>query len=114
MNNIFCDQNYKRYTVWGIFRIYRVYKDKNRERSPDNFDNLIRQYYINDLIYALDDCELKLYADDTVIYHSDVDHSLASRKLQSRPANILSTFPGTDVYKYGTFTLNMVHFLVFR
>ena len=39
--------------------------------------------YINDLIYALDDCKLKLYADDTVIYHSDVDHSLASRKLQS-------------------------------
>ena len=30
---------------------------------------------------------------------------------RSRPANILSTFPGIDVYKYGTFTLKTVHFI---
>ena len=34
--------------------------------------------------------------------------------MYSRPANILSIFPNTDEYKYGTFTLKTVHFLIFR
>ena len=38
--------------------------------------------YINDLMYVLNDCKLKLYADDTVIYQSDIDHSMASVGLQ--------------------------------
>ena len=39
--------------------------------------------YINDVIKMLGDCKVKLYADDTVIYHSDVNHDLASARLQN-------------------------------
>ena len=38
--------------------------------------------YINDMINILDECKVKLYADDTVIYHSDVNHDLASLRLK--------------------------------
>ena len=38
--------------------------------------------YVNDLAYVLNECKVKLYADDTVIYKSSVDHSIASRELQ--------------------------------
>ena len=38
--------------------------------------------YINDVMNMLGDCKIKLYADDTVIYHSDVNHDLASIRLQ--------------------------------
>ena len=38
--------------------------------------------YINDVLDVLGDCKIKLYADDTVIYHSDVNHNLAAARLQ--------------------------------
>ena len=33
---------------------------------------------------VLEDCKIKLYADDTVIYHSDVNHAAAARRLQNK------------------------------
>ena len=38
--------------------------------------------YINDVTGVLNECKTKLYADDTVIYRSGVDHSIVSRDLQ--------------------------------
>ena len=38
--------------------------------------------YINDLSHVLNDCKVKLYADDTVIYKSSVDHTSAAEVLQ--------------------------------
>ena len=38
--------------------------------------------YVNDMQDALDDCGLKLYADDTVIYQSGIDCRVATLKLQ--------------------------------
>ena len=38
--------------------------------------------YINDLSHVLIDCKVKLYADDTVIYKSSVDHNMATKDLQ--------------------------------
>ena len=39
--------------------------------------------YVNDLQGALDNCKVKLYADDTVIYQTAVDHRVASDMLQA-------------------------------
>ena len=39
--------------------------------------------YVNDLHYVLDDCKLKLYADDTVLYQSGADKAQAEQKLQA-------------------------------
>ena len=39
--------------------------------------------YVNDLQYALDDCKLKLYADDTVLYQSGVNQLQAQQRLQT-------------------------------
>ena len=39
--------------------------------------------YVNDIQHALDNCNIKLYADDTVIYQSDVNSQVAAEKLQS-------------------------------
>ena len=38
--------------------------------------------YVNDAQQALDDCKIKLYADDTVIFQSDINGQAAARKLQ--------------------------------
>ena len=39
--------------------------------------------YVNDVQNALDDCNVKLYADDTVLYQSGLNGQEASVKLQS-------------------------------
>ena len=39
--------------------------------------------YVNDLQYALDDCNLKLYADDTVLYQSGHNCGVVEQKLQA-------------------------------
>ena len=38
--------------------------------------------FVNDVKGALDDCNIKLYADDTVLYHSGVNCDEAAVKLQ--------------------------------
>ena len=38
--------------------------------------------YINDVMNMLGDFKIEMYADDTVIYQSDVNHDLASTRLQ--------------------------------
>ena len=40
--------------------------------------------YINDVMNILGDCKIKLYADDTVIYQSDVNHAAAAHRLQNK------------------------------
>ena len=47
--------------------------------------------FVNNIQGALDDCNIKLYADDTVIYHSDVNRDKATAKLQ-RSVNMFSNW----------------------
>ena len=41
--------------------------------------------YVNDLQYVLDDCKLKLFADDTVLYQTGEDKSRAEQKTSNEP-----------------------------
>ena len=40
--------------------------------------------YVNDIQGAVENCGIKLYADDTVLYHSGVNVTEASGKLQNK------------------------------
>ena len=65
--------------------------------------------YINDVINILGDCKIKLYADDTVIYHSDVNHDLASLRLQHN----LSEFYGWCVENKLTLNAKKTKLMIF-
>ena len=57
--------------------------------------------YVNDLQYALDDCKLKLYADDTVLYQTGADKGQVERKLQDS-LNMFSKWCSANVLTINT------------